>query len=126
VNLNPALCLGYFFILEFGFTIALRKDNVVPFVSVSKLRKEQHRQRSQKHTQEYRVCIPLERFLSGDCCSLERTQLKGMAAPRARSRIAKAKVITTRTSYEIHISFLLATSVVEIHNRQIHNREHNS
>jgi hypothetical protein len=80
---EPALCLGL--LLNFrvlASPVAVRHDNVVPFVSVSKLKKEQRRQQSQQQTQEYRICIPLERFLSGDCCSLERTQLKGMAEPR--------------------------------------------
>jgi hypothetical protein len=77
-ELNPALCLVYFFDFRvLAFTVCSRNDNVVPFrFSVSKLKKEQHRQRSQKHTEEYRVCIPLERLLSSDCYSLKRIRLK--------------------------------------------------
>src|SRR6185436_15170222 len=100
--MNPALCLVYFLIT---FTVCSRNDNVVPFNSVSKLKKEQHRQRSQKHTEKYRVRIPLECLLSGDCYSLKRTRLKGLSAPRTNCRIAKAKVMATRTSCETHISF---------------------
>jgi len=55
------------------------------------LKKEQHRQRSQKHTEKYRVCILLERLLTGDCYSLKRTRLKGLSAPRTHCPIAKAK-----------------------------------
>jgi hypothetical protein len=103
-ELNPALCLVYFLILEFGFTdCSSERQCVVPFISVSKLKKEQHRQRSQKHTQEYPVCIPIERFLSGDCYSLKRTRLKGLTARRTHCRIAKAKVMTTSASCETHI-----------------------
>ena len=77
--------------------------------SVSKLKKEQHRQRSYRYTQEYRVCISIERFLSGDCYSLKRTFFKGLIAPRTHCRVAKAKVMTTRTSCKTHISFLLTS-----------------
>ena len=82
-----------------------RQCSAISF-SVSKLKKEHHRQRSQKHTEKYRVCVPRERLLSGDCYSLKRTRLKGLSAPRTHCRIAKAKVIATRTSYETHIYFL--------------------
>jgi hypothetical protein len=74
------------------------------------LKKEQHRQPPQKHSEKYRVCIPLERLLSGDCYSLKRTRLKGLSAPRTHCRIAKAKVMTTRTLCETHISFPLAAT----------------
>jgi hypothetical protein len=108
--MNPALCLVYFLIT---FTVCSRNDNVVPFNSVSKLKKEQHCQRSQKHTEKYRVCIPLERLLSGDCYSLKRTRLKGLSAPRTHCSIAKAKVMATRTSYKTHISFPLPATKSE-------------
>jgi hypothetical protein len=74
------------------------------------LKKEQHRQPSQKHSEKYRVCIPLEHLLSGDCYSLKRTRLKGLSALRTHCRIAKAKVMTTRTLCETHISFPLAAT----------------
>jgi hypothetical protein len=52
----------------FGFWLAgtLQIDNVYSF-SVPQLKKEQHRQRSKKHTDKCQVCVPLERFLSGAC-----------------------------------------------------------
>jgi len=71
------------------------------------LKKEQHRQRSQKHTYEYRVCIPLECFLSSDCDPLKRTRLESLSAPRTHCHIGKAKVMATRTLCKTHISFPL-------------------
>jgi hypothetical protein len=71
------------------------------------LKKDRQRQRSQKHTEKYRVCIPLERLLTGDCYSLKRTRLKDLSAPRTHCRIAKAKVMATRTSCKAHFSFPL-------------------
>jgi hypothetical protein len=78
------------------------------------LKKEQHRQRSQKHTEKYRVSIPLECFLSGNCNPLKRTPLKGLSAPRTHCSIAKAKVMATRTSRETHFSFPLPATENQI------------
>jgi len=81
-----------------------RQHSALSF-SGSKLKKEQHRQRSQKRTEKYRVCIPLERLLSGDGYPLKHARLKGLSAPRTHCRITKAKMMATRTLCETHIHF---------------------
>jgi hypothetical protein len=78
---------GLLFDLVLAFTVLSQRQYSALSFSVSQLKKEQHRQRSQKHTEKYRVCIPLERLLTGDCYSLKRTRLKGLSAPPRRRTI---------------------------------------